>query len=62
MAKYFQSKDMGTIKKLKAAFRKLCMTHHPDKGGEEEAFKELMAEYESLIEWRKKKDGEEDEF
>ena len=26
---------------IKKAYRKLCRTHHPDKGGDEDKFKEL---------------------
>ena len=32
--------DPKTIKK---AYRKLCLKHHPDKGGDEQAFKEVNA-------------------
>jgi molecular chaperone DnaJ len=33
---------------IKAAFRKLAHQHHPDKGGEEEKFKEINAAYQVL--------------
>lgn len=33
---------------IKKAFRKLAMEHHPDKGGEEEQFKEINEAYEVL--------------
>ncbi len=32
--------DAKTIKK---AYRKLCLKHHPDKGGDEQVFKEVNA-------------------
>lgn len=35
----------GAIKK---AYHKLCRTHHPDKGGDEEEFKKIKAAYEVL--------------
>jgi curved DNA-binding protein CbpA len=30
---------------IKKAFRKLAVTHHPDKGGNEEKFKEISHAY-----------------
>jgi len=37
--------DQDAIKK---AFRKMAMTHHPDKGGDPEKFKEISKAYEIL--------------
>jgi len=37
--------DQKTIKK---AYRKLCLKHHPDKGGDEHTFKEVNAAYEII--------------
>lgn len=34
---------------IKAAYRKLVLVYHPDRGGSEEKFKELTAAYEKLI-------------
>lgn len=34
-----------TIKDVKATFKRLCKELHPDNGGSEEAFKEMMNEY-----------------
>lgn len=34
---------------LKKRHRELCMKYHPDKGGNIEIFKEMQAEYESII-------------
>ena len=33
---------------LKKADKKACLKHHPDKGGDEETFKELTVAYETL--------------
>jgi molecular chaperone DnaJ len=35
---------------IKKAYRKLAMEHHPDRGGEEEKFKEVKEAYEILSE------------
>jgi len=35
-------------KTIKKSYRKLCLKHHPDKGGDEQKFKEISAAYEIL--------------
>ncbi|GKY99830.1 hypothetical protein MPSEU_000936800 [Mayamaea pseudoterrestris] len=41
-------KKTCTPKDIKTAYRKLAMTNHPDKGGDEHKFKEINAAYEIL--------------
>ena len=54
---YFQSKDLylifgvekiAPVEEIKKSYRKLALKHHPDKGGNEEAFKCLCMIYEVL--------------
>lgn len=40
----------NNAQEVKAFYRKLVFTHHPDKGGNENTFKEVVAEYEILSE------------
>jgi len=40
---------------IKKAYRKLAVTHHPDKGGDENKFKEINAAYQVLSDPEKKK-------
>jgi len=46
-------KDASTAD-VKKAFRKMAMQHHPDKGGEEDKFKEISKAYEILSDPEKK--------
>lgn len=39
----------ATFDEIKKAFKKIVITAHPDKGGDEEKFKELKEAYETLI-------------
>ena len=44
--KYFN--NIKTADELKNKYRELCLTLHPDRGGKEEDFKMMVAEYEQL--------------
>lgn len=44
--KYFA--NIKTAEELRKVYRELCLTLHPDKGGNEEDFKAMQAEFESL--------------
>ena len=44
--KYFV--NIHTAEELRKAYRALCLTMHPDKGGNEEEFKAMQAEFETL--------------
>lgn len=45
--KYF--KNITTAEELKKQFRAYCVNMHPDKGGDPEEFKNMMAEYNGII-------------
>lgn len=45
--KYFN--NISTAEELKKQFRTYCVNMHPDKGGDSEEFKNMMAEYNSII-------------
>lgn len=47
VTKYF-TKVLKSIVELKAEYRTLCKTHHPDKGGDSKVFVEILDEYERL--------------
>lgn len=45
--KYFN--NISTAEELKKQFRSYCVNMHPDKGGDPEEFKNMMAEYNGII-------------
>ena len=45
--KYFN--NISTAEELKKQFRAYCVSMHPDKGGDPEEFKNMMAEYDGII-------------
>lgn len=45
--KYFN--NISTAEELKKQFRAYCVSMHPDKGGDPEKFKNMMAEYNDII-------------
>lgn len=60
--KYF--KNITTAEEIKKQFRAYCVNMHPDKGGDPEEFKMMMAEYNGIIknfEQAKKRAEEEEE-
>lgn len=60
--KYFN--NISTAEELKKQFRAYCVSMHPDKGGDPEEFKKMMAEYDGIIknfEQAKKRAEEEEE-
>ena len=46
--KYF--KDLNSMEAVKKQYRKLAMKYHPDRGGNEEVFKQINNEYEEAME------------
>lgn len=60
--KYFN--NITTAEEIKKQFRAYCVSMHPDKGGDPEEFKQMMAEYDGIIknfEQAKKRAEEEEE-
>ena len=49
--KYF--KDLSSMEAVKKQYRKLAMKYHPDRGGDEETFKQINNEYEEAMEQAK---------
>lgn len=41
--------NIDCVEELKAQYRKLCMKHHPDRGGNTEDMQEINGEYEQLF-------------
>ena len=62
MTKTYFNPTPRTLEELKAAYRKLAMQPHPDRGGSDEAMKAVNAEYDALFpklkNVHKTKDGE----
>ena len=53
--KYF--KNLSSLSELKSQYRKLALELHPDRGGDEEAFKEMGNEFSLLYEvWKNRKE------
>ena len=52
--KYF--KDLNSMEEVKKQYRKLAMKYHPDRGGNEEVFKQINKEYEQAMEKAKIKE------
>lgn len=50
----FQVEKTATGQEIKKAYRKLAVVHHPDKGGDEQKFKEINAAYEILSDTEKR--------
>ena len=49
--KYF--KNLNSMEEVKKQYRKLAMKYHPDRGGNEEIFKQINNEYEEAMEQAK---------
>ena len=62
--KYFN--NITTAEELKKQFRAYCVSMHPDKGGDPEEFKNMMAEYQAAMKnagaWTKDEEKEADEI
>ena len=52
MTNYFNG--VSTLAELKATYKKLAFTYHPDCGGDEETMKAINAEYDTVFEELKK--------
>lgn len=50
--------NINNLDELKAAYRRLAMKHHPDRGGDVETMKAINAEHDALFEALKKKHNE----
>lgn len=51
IAQAFKILNITDIDDRKAAYRNLSMVHHPDRGGDEEKFKEVKEAYEYLLDY-----------
>lgn len=54
--KYFT--NVRTLDELKAAYRRLAMQYHPDRGGDQETMKAINAEHDALFELLKRQQNE----
>jgi curved DNA-binding protein len=57
MTNYYQTLGLGrtaSLDEIKKAYRSLAMKHHPDRGGDEQKFKEISEAYEILSDPEKK--------
>lgn len=52
MLKYFA--NVNNLDELKVAYRRLCIKHHPDHGGDTATMQEINAEHDKLFEQLKK--------
>jgi DnaJ-class molecular chaperone len=43
----------SSLKDCKAAYRRLCMEHHPDRGGSHDKFFEIQTSYKKVLEYVK---------
>ena len=48
MTNYFINHE--TVEEIKFNYRKLCMQHHPDRGGDTETMKEINLQYQQALE------------
>ena len=53
-------KDVRTLEELKSEYHRLCMAHHPDRGGSTEAMQIVNAEYAELFQMVKDKHANKD--
>lgn len=60
MIKYF--KDCTSLDEAKKLYWTLAKIHHPDKGGDEETFKEILNQFEAFKPFKEKFTGEQDKW
>ncbi|MDO5397452.1 MAG: hypothetical protein Q4G33_05940 [bacterium] len=55
--KWFSMNEIHSLEDLKKAYKRLCLKHHPDRGGDAEDMKKINAEYDELIkhDWKRTK-------
>ena len=54
--------ENANLNQIKKAYRKLALKHHPDRGGDENKFKELSEAYEVLSDETKKRQYDRNNF